>query len=280
MYDFLSEHEKYMEINEAQIRYIDIGNGPCLLFLHGLSGRLDNWQYSINALSDLFRVIALDLPYHGKTTGFSSVDPCEAVFLSTLKQLIMKLEIANFHLIGNSFGGLLSILLYFEMINYVESIILISSVGLKSKKINTPISTIVQYLKNKMNKKEDILFYKKDKEEIILSLKNNVFYNPSLIPDFLVMNSLEVEKFPKRKKKYYQIQKKLFKIRPNIRRIDCPTLIIWGKNDKVISYHDAFYAFNETPNSSLIIFNNCGHLPFIEKHELFNKIILNYLHNP
>jgi pimeloyl-ACP methyl ester carboxylesterase len=59
-------------------------------------------------------------------------------------------------------------------------------------------------------------------------------------------------------------------------KINVPTLLMWGENDRMIplSYSKEY---TEIPNSELLIIDNCGHTPFVEKPLEFNKIVLKFL---
>ena len=66
--------------------------------------------------------------------------------------------------------------------------------------------------------------------------------------------------------------------RPNyselIKNIKAKTLIISGKNDQILPYHDSIFMFEQIPQSSLILLEECGHLSTLEKGEF----VLNSIH--
>jgi pimeloyl-ACP methyl ester carboxylesterase len=55
-----------------------------------------------------------------------------------------------------------------------------------------------------------------------------------------------------------------------------PTLIIWGEDDTVIPIRDAYKLRDEIPDSRLVIFTNCGHLPHEERSELFTQFVAGF----
>jgi len=63
----------------------------------------------------------------------------------------------------------------------------------------------------------------------------------------------------------------------NISKFEIPTLIIWGKEDKIIPLSQAKLGHKLIKNSHLFIFEKCGHLPQIEYKNKFNQLVLDFL---
>jgi pimeloyl-ACP methyl ester carboxylesterase len=275
---FISDNERYIEVNNFIVRYVDVGKGPSLLMIHGLGGRIENWQYNIKLLSAKFRVVAIDLPFHGKT--FSTTDSLdEALILSTVQHFIKAIKLNHFYLLGASFGGLLSLLLYSSYKHLIRGLILVCSVGLGEEYKPPLISRLYNKINSAIqkNKIDDNNIVGINEKQLRIVLAENLFYDRSLIPDFIVDNSEENKSFPKRKEMHNNIRRIMFGLRPNLRNIKCKVLIIWGKNDKIMPYRNGIKAHADLENSSFILLEKCGHLPFIEKTDLFNKLLLDYL---
>ena len=62
-----------------------------------------------------------------------------------------------------------------------------------------------------------------------------------------------------------------------LRRLDAPTLIFWGADDRVIPVRHAYRAARSIPHSDLHVFGNCGHWPHMERADDFNKLTLEFL---
>ena len=89
----------------ARLSTIEAGVGPPVLAIHGLGGTKGSFLPTLAALSDRFRVIAVDLPGFGdsdKPIG-ASYDP--RFFATAMVDLLDALELDQVHLIGNSLGG-------------------------------------------------------------------------------------------------------------------------------------------------------------------------------
>ncbi len=62
----------------------------------------------------------------------------------------------------------------------------------------------------------------------------------------------------------------------SLSKIDVPTLLIWGENDRMIPLAYS-KEYTEISRSKLTIIDNCGHTPFVEKPVEFNDIVLKFL---
>ena len=67
------------------------------------------------------------------------------------------------------------------------------------------------------------------------------------------------------------------KLERRLSRVKCPTLIVWGKNDRLVppAYADAFHRL--VANSELVKLDDTGHMPMFEKHEEWSRIISEFL---
>ncbi len=103
--DRLARTLRRVELPGASVNYVEIGEGPPVLFIHGISGSWQNWLENLPAFGRRFRAIALDLPGFG-----ASPMPEWELDIPTYGRLIRdfceKLDLGNdVALVGNSLGG-------------------------------------------------------------------------------------------------------------------------------------------------------------------------------
>ncbi|HEY7636658.1 MAG TPA: alpha/beta hydrolase [Gemmatimonadales bacterium] len=101
---------QYVEVNGSRLRYISTGNGPPLVLLHTLRTQLDMFQRVVPALSQRFRVYALDYPGHGYSEiprGDYSAD----FFVTAVERFLERLDISHAVVLGESIGGTIALLL-------------------------------------------------------------------------------------------------------------------------------------------------------------------------
>ena len=88
------------------IAFDDEGNGPPIIFLHGMSWDRRIWQPIIARLSDRFRCVSVDLPGHGKSDDLPKTRDYQLdAVAARLHRLFLTLEIEKPVLVGHSLGG-------------------------------------------------------------------------------------------------------------------------------------------------------------------------------
>jgi len=91
--------------NGVQLTYREQGEGPALMFLHGLAGNSRSWQHQFDAFAATHRVIAWDAPGFG---GSDCVTADVETFADTLKLFLDHLDIDAVFLTGHSMGGVVA----------------------------------------------------------------------------------------------------------------------------------------------------------------------------
>ena len=108
---------------------VDIGDGPAVVFLHGLSGCWQNWLESIPPLAADHRVIAIDLPGFGE-----SPMPAEPISVSGYARIVVELldalGVERATIVGNSMGGFVGCEMAIRFPARVERLVLVAAAGL------------------------------------------------------------------------------------------------------------------------------------------------------
>ena len=125
---------QFMTLSGRKIHYRDEGEGPTIVLIHGTGASLHTWEdWTKNLIKD-YRVIRLDLPAYGLTgqdpqKRYSSKD-----YVDLLDAFLTKLQVDNFHLAGNSLGGLVSWLYASYYPEKVEKLVLLDPSGFPFKR--------------------------------------------------------------------------------------------------------------------------------------------------
>ena len=242
---------------EGKFKYIETGgNGEVLLLLHGLFGALSNFESIINSFSGRYNVVVPLLPIFDL--------PIIRVSVSGLVDHVA--DFVNFkayekiHVLGNSLGGHISLLYALAHPDKLRSIILTGSSGLFENSLGSSFP-----------KRGDYEFIKKKTED--------TFFDPSVASKELVDEVYDIVN--DRNKAIRVIATAKSAIRHNLsdklHQINIPTLLVWGKEDNVTP---AFVGekFNELIESSkLVLLEECGHAPMMEKPAQFNAILHEFL---
>src|SRR5690349_15336436 len=121
--------ERDCRLTYGRVRYVDSGDGPALVLLHGLGGTWRNWLPNIPALAAHHRVIAPDLPGSGASDRYGGPVTIER-YTDTIIELLDALGIEQATFAGNSMGGLLTIETAVRHPDRVSAAVLVASGGI------------------------------------------------------------------------------------------------------------------------------------------------------
>ena len=125
-----------VSVGRLDIRYVRKGQGPTLILIHGLASSMYTWSDVIEPLSRSFDVIALDLPGFG-----ASSQPADLSFeelSGAVPGLMDALGVTRAHLVGNSLGGAVSLLLAARQPQRVDHVVVLDSAGFRMKLSERP----------------------------------------------------------------------------------------------------------------------------------------------
>ena len=228
---------KYRNIDINYVRYGDINNQTVVL-LHGWGQNIEMMKPVGDSLTDN-DVIIIDLPGHGKSEEPKEVWSLND-FVDMLHELLNSLNVQNPILIGHSFGGKLS-LLYASMYP-VKKLVLFGS-PFKVKK--NPNSLKVKTLKKAETMKKH--------------MGSTDYRNASPMMRDILVRHVNTD------------------ITENVKKIKCPTIIIWGSNDQAVPLADAYELEKLIPDAAVIQYDGCTHYAYLERLGQTNRIIKNFI---
>ena len=234
------------------------GSGDAVIMLHGMFGNISNWKPVVEEVSKSFRAIALELPYLELEPRLCSV----GVLTEFLANYIESNKLKNVTLIGNSLGGHVALDYTVNYRNGVKRLVLTGSSGLFERGYDEDIQRYPskEYLSRKIG---EVFF---DKSHVTEKLVNEVY---QLLQSR--MNKLKIIRMSKSAKRY--------NLAGQLPIITCETLLIWGKNDTMIPLEHS-KDYKEVPKHEIVIVNDCGHTPYVEKPAEFNQVLLEFLAKP
>jgi pimeloyl-ACP methyl ester carboxylesterase len=271
--------EKYIKVGTINTRFRVSGEkGTPVILVHGLGGSIENWAYNINALAQGHRVYAMDLKGFGRTDKTPLLrDLDELVQFIGDFMAVQKIEKAS--LIGNSLGGGLALSFAVQHPGKVEKLVLVDNAGMGSEVITDFKIVSLPVI-------GELLF--RPSLKATAGLWRKIVYNASLVTDELVKQTYELAVLPGATKAMLatlragigiggQHKSQRQRVIENIGNLKAPTLIFWGKQDKIIPVAHAQVATKLIPGARLQLFDNCGHMPQLEHAEEFNRLVLEFL---
>jgi pimeloyl-ACP methyl ester carboxylesterase len=274
-----STHQRWIRIEDRWVNVVELGSGPPLLLIHGLSC-WQSWLENICFFARDHRVIAMDLPGFG-----ASQAPAEPISISgyarMLDALCDALGVKRAAVVGNSMGGFIGAELAIRFPARVERLCLAPAIGLNMEHVR------IERRKSVGNRVENILFFglawlsvrselpvrRTGLRRKLLSL---VVAQPERLPGALV---LEVIRATGQTTAFAEALDAItrYPIRDRLGEIVCPTLIVWGEEDRLVPVSDATELEWLIPNSRKLIYEETGHLPMLERPARFNADLRAFL---
>jgi pimeloyl-ACP methyl ester carboxylesterase len=260
---------QYLNVNNFEIRYLDTRTtGNPVLLVHGLGGSIESWINNISKIStEQLRVIVLDLPGFGFSSkprinySVSFYTTFIATFLNSLKVRSSSLSI-----VGCSLGGHIAAEVALNHPNLVSKLVLISPAGALpvSFKGTPALRSYVNVLKAKTLQEVRKALSSIDDDHIDNTYAQE-FYRKLLMPGAkeAFMSALNGSAHAPR-------------LSRRLHMIKAETLLIWGKNDRIIPVR-FIEPFVKMENCRIILLEKCGHVPFISRPALFNKIVTDFI---
>ena len=262
-----------------ELHYEAYGQGNPIIFLHGLGGTLYTWRHLVGPLAPHYRLILFDLKGAGKSPKpfddkYSMFDQAELIY-----RFIRQNDMRDVTLVGHSFGGGVALLVALKLSQQNPSrlsrLILIDTVSYPQKlpgvirMLRMPlVGWLGLYLipdKTKVRNMMESMYYDDSK------------INPVDVEAYAAPLTLPGAKYALRQTARQIIPDNIDEIIGTYSRIKVPTLIIWGREDKIIPLENGVRLHHAIRTSQLVVIERCGHDPPDERPEEVVEAIRKFL---
>jgi pimeloyl-ACP methyl ester carboxylesterase len=252
--------------------FLESGEGSPVVLLHGSGPGVSafaNWRLTLPALAQRHRVLAPDLVGFGFTERPDGItydlDTWEAHAVGFLDAM----ELDRVSLVGNSFGGALALRLASRHPDRIGRLVLMGSVGVPFE-ITPGLDAVWGYEPSveTMRGLLDLFAYSSD---LVGDDLARVRYEASIQPGF---QESYAAMFPAPRQRWVDAM-----VTPlaEIARLPQPTLVVHGRDDRIIPLENAFTLLAAVPDVRLHVFGRCGHWTQIEHADEFNRLLLDFL---
>lgn len=253
-------------VGEDVVSFRAAGEGPALLFLHGLLGSADSWAWQFRALTDRFKVIAWDAPGY---MGSSAAAPQIEAFADRLQGFIEALDLGQARpmVIGNSMGGTLAAYLASRpdapLSGLVQSC---SHAGYNAPAGTPPTQKLIERIESL--KRDGQQAYGQSRAEAMLAqpadrrtvdLAARIAAQTDADGLFAATRMLQ-----------------FVDLRPRYAQIKCPMMVIFGERDPVVRPDLTEELRGLTRFATQITLSDTGHAPYLERPEAFNEAITTF----
>ncbi len=261
--EFKKPCSKFYRWNNIDIHYTDEGSGIPLLMLHGFAGSHRNFQ-KITDLFDLtrYRIIRVDLPGFGLSDFPKGEVDYLAMYRKFMSDFENHLQIKNYYLLGNSMGGGISLMAAHDRPENIKGLILCGSAGYDMQKARENAASLFRF--NFAEK----LFAKGVPLWINRNTINRVYYNPAVVSEDEIKIKNQIWNKEGNLAAIFRLaQNDKFHDEKMISEVKVPTLVLWGKQDKIIDVKYAAYFDRDIRDCEVVVYDSCGHMPVVEKTE-------------
>src|SRR5215510_6279867 len=261
--------DKWTTVYGAKIHYLEAGTGPAVILIHGLGGSTANWAPTIAPLAQKYRVLVPDQIGFGKSDK-PMLNYRVATLVDFLDGFYKQVGIQKASLVGNSLGGFTAAAFAIAHPEKVDKLVLVDAAGYTAKRWGGPELT-----------REALAALNPSTTEDFKRLFSLILYNKAMLNDQFAETAL-TNKF-KRGDGYTinSFNESILRgedfLDGKAKAIKAPTLVLWGKDDGLTPLGIGRAFAEDIQGSQLVVIDNCGHVPQIEKALEFNTALLKFL---
>jgi pimeloyl-ACP methyl ester carboxylesterase len=259
-----------VDIGGTRLSYNEAGSGPVVLAIHGGGPGASGWANyarNIEALAQHSRVILLDLPGFGRSDNPGLEWPVLDFYSGWVRRFLDALDIGEATLLGNSLGGAISLRTAIDAPERVSSLVLMG-----------PAGSYQLFTRNNPNLY--LSYYDDPTRERLLPWVRNMVYDQASLTEELIAERHEVSIRPEivadpPMQPWVEIAGR--ELAGQLDRVQAPTLLVWGRDDRAIGVDAGIYLVNTLPEADLHVLSHCGHWAQWERADDFNALVARFL---
>ena len=255
--------------------YHDVGDGFPALFIHGSGPGVSawaNWRLVMPALSERLRVIAPDMAGFGFSERPAGIRYDLDTWVAQAIGLLDALGLEQADVVGNSFGGALALAMAIRHPQRVRRLVLMGSVGVPFD-ITEGLDAVWGYTPSFENMRRIMDYFAWDRSRVndeLAELRYRASIRPGFQESFGAM-------FPAPRQRWVDA---LASREEHIRALPHETLIVHGRDDRVIPLLTSLKLVEWIDRSQLNVYGRCGHWTQIEHAARFAKLVGDFLTEP
>jgi 2-hydroxy-6-oxonona-2,4-dienedioate hydrolase/4,5:9,10-diseco-3-hydroxy-5,9,17-trioxoandrosta-1(10),2-diene-4-oate hydrolase len=276
-------HERTVTVAGKPIFVSETGTGPAVVMLHGggpgASG-VSNYSRNIDALATHFRLIVPDMPGYGRSAKGVDRDDPFGYLADMIRGLLDELGVDTAHLVGNSYGGAAALRLALDTPHRVGKLVLMGPGGIGTTRA-LPTAGLQSLLS----------YYGGDgpsREKLATFIRSYLVYDGAAVPEDLIDRryraSIDPEVIadpPLRRPSGPTALRTLWRMDltrdRRLKALPTPTLVLWGRDDKVNRPAGGPMLFDLLPTAELVMTSHTGHWMQWERADLFNRLVIEFL---
>jgi 4,5:9,10-diseco-3-hydroxy-5,9,17-trioxoandrosta-1(10),2-diene-4-oate hydrolase len=267
---------RYLE-GEYRLHYHEAGFGPPLVLLHGSGPGVSGWSNfagNFPVFAQRFRTVVFDLPGFGRSERPALDRAYPRVVAEALIVLLDKLSLAHAHVLGNAMGGYVALEFALAAPERVDRLVLMGPGGLSINVLGPDPSEGARRLAD---------FMMAPSRQAMVDWVDTMVSDKSVVDDALIDERLANAEAPGAMESAMAIFSSLAEhpepmpMWARLKGIEAPTLVVWGRDDRMLPLESALLGFRQLPNAELHVFSRCGHWPQVERKTDFERLVIDFL---
>ena len=263
-----------------RIHYRDEGkrDGTPIVLIHGANSSLQTWEPLVQRLGADYRIVTLDLPGHGLTGATPDTDYSADGMMAAVDVVAAKLGLDHFVIGGNSMGGWVAWRYALERPDHVDALLLIDAAGMPLRKGEKAPQSNVGFRVLQYPLGRWLATQITPRMLVEESLRGSV-ENQAIVNDAMIDRYWELLRFPGNREA--TVMRARMDREPamaaRVGEIQAPTLILFGKQDRLINASAAQTFHERIAGSEVVLFDGVGHLPMEEAPDRTAAVIADFL---
>ena len=260
---FTQPTSHFIKWRGSEIHYTEEGQGIPVVMIHGFGGSFLNWNKLDARMNSEYRVIRVDLPGFG-LSDLPEPDGAKTDFVQQYRDFmtffIDTLHLDSLYVVGNSMGGMMAWGTAADHPDKVKKLVLLAAAGYDLENISNNVARFMKmpfirsfFLRglplssSEGSAKKVYADTTKINHESVRN--NNMMWNR----DGNIKAACDI------------VSCGIYPDSTLITKIQCPTLIIWGKQDQIVPVDHAYRFQRDIKGSQLLIYDTCGHCAMMER---------------
>jgi pimeloyl-ACP methyl ester carboxylesterase len=258
-----------LTVDRIRLHVVEAGEGPALVLLHGLSATHANWEYTVEAFADRWRVVAPDLPGHGRSAKPDAPYTID-FYAGVIRSLGRALGIDEAIVIGNSLGGQIAVELGLAYPVWTRALVLAAPAGRFGAGVQAmrwAIGAAARPALLRVALPWALTRCVHDPSSPVWEERRRILFERLVAEDYpgfaraitrSLVGSIAAGRQP-------------------LAHLTQPTLLVWGRNDRLVSLSGSRRVLRALPHARLAVLERCGHLPMLEQPQQFNRAVADFL---
>ncbi|HEY8531530.1 MAG TPA: alpha/beta fold hydrolase [Limnochorda sp.] len=256
--------------------YVELGppDAEPVVFVHGYASNHLAWKENLLDLSRSYRAIALDLAGHGGTA--KPLAPYTITYYARhVASFLEALKLERVTLVGVSLGGAIAGTVALRWPERLARLVLVDAAGVGRK--GQSWASRRRFL--------PALFWQvlgRPKRPVLRRfLEEAIFASPELATDAVIDEMVDAHQNSRLAALFtgFTLMLPDAYLYPKLSRIQLPTLIVWGSEDRTFPVSDAYDAARQIPGARVEVLEGVGHVPMQERPQAFNRILRDFIEN-